>query len=152
MKKVLVILMLICMNVAVSAQSKTTGYLSASINPFSQAGIFESKTSGAVELGINTYNTNVGVAFGTTSLKNGNAYLEGTSRTLTFGRNFSVLGTLGGGLVLNSNNFLTEYGGSVNYALSSNLALKAGYGVFNFTGKNTAVKAPFSTAGVSYSF
>jgi len=157
MKKVLVGLTLICLSMTAMAQNKKLDvpqvYVTASISPLLTSGRLENKSLGNVEVGLQVKKVKVGVATGTTSLSKGNAYSE-VRVTPTFWEsgNFSVSGTLGGGIVWTSRNFMTEYGASVGYNIAKNLQLSAGMGVYNFTGATTSARASFATSGVTFSF
>ena len=152
MRKVLVGL-LICMSMTAFSQSKTQVYVSGSVSPLLTAGRFDSKSLAAGEIGVKVKKVKVGVAVGSTSLSKGNCYTE-MRVTPTFWESgkFSVAGTLGGGIVWTSRNFMTEYGGSVGYNITKNLQLSAGLGVYNFTGSTTSSRSPFATTAITFSF
>lgn len=156
MKKFLVGLTLICLSMTAISQSKLDApkvYITASVSPLLKAGKFEDNAFGAGEIGLQVKKVKVGVAVGSTSLSQGNAYTTvRVTPTLWESGKFSVAGTLGGGIVWTSRNFMTEYGGSIGYNVANNLQLSAGLGVYNFTGTKTSVRAPFATSGVTFSF
>lgn len=156
MKKVLAILMFTFMTLGVSAQSKLNVpklYASASMSVFSQAGKFEDKTSSTAEVGLTIDNTSVGIAVGSLSFFKGNLYGEvRVTPTIWSKGKFSVSGTIGAGTVFNTKQFLVEYGSAVNYAVTKNVSLSAGYGVFNLSGSSSAGNFPFFSSGLRFSF
>ncbi len=156
MKKILVGLTLICLSMTAISQSKLDVpqvYVTASVSPLLKAGKFEDNALGTAEIGLKVKKVKIGVAVGSTSLSQGDAYTQiRVTPTLWESGKFSVTGSLGGGIVFSSRNFLTEYGGGVSYAIAPNLQLSAGMGVYNFTGTSTAIRAPFATSGVTFSF
>jgi hypothetical protein len=157
MKKVLVGLTLICLSLTAMAQTKKLDvpqlYVTASVSPLLTSGTFDNKSLASGELGIKVKKVKFGVAVGSTSLSKGNCYTTvRVTPTLWESGNFSVNGSLGGGIVWTSRNFMTEYGASVGYNIAKNLQLSAGLGGFYFTGSTTSGSVPFATSGLTFSF
>ena len=110
---------LTCLSMTAMGQSKAPQvYVNASVSPQLTAGKFDNKSFAAGEIGLKVKKVRIGVAVGTTSLSKGNCFTE-VRVTPTFWEsgNFSVNGTLGGGIVWTSRNFMMEYGASVGYTL-----------------------------------
>lgn len=148
MKKLLTILALF---VTLSVQSQV--YVSPSFSYYNGPGEFEQNGMATVEIGKSFGNVFfLGVAGGVTSFKGGNKYLEfRPSAVLYTYKRLSVIGSLGAGYVWNTEEkILTEYCGTISYALDDRWALNFFGGGYNFNGKESSSKYTFVGTGLTF--
>jgi len=147
MKKLLTILAMV---VAMAANSQV--YVSGSFSYFNGPGTFEENGMATVEVGKSFGNIFfLGVAGGVTSFKGGNKYLEfRPSAVLYTYKRLSVIGSLGAGYVWDTpQKILTEYCGTISYALNSAWALNFCGGGYSFNGKESSSKYTFVGTGLT---
>lgn len=147
MKKLLTILAMV-MAMTASAQV----YVSGSFSYYNAPGSFEENGMATVEVGKSFGNIFfLGVAGGVTSFKGANKYVEFRPSAILYTyKKLSIIGSLGAGYVWDSpEKILTEYCGTMSYALSSNWALNFFGGGYSFLGKESSSKATFVGTGLT---
>src|SRR5687768_395949 len=148
MKKLLTILAMV---MALTANSQV--YVSPSFSYYNGPGTFEENGMASLEIGKSFDNVFfLGVAGGVTSFAGKNAYVEfRPSATLYTYKKLSVIGSLGVGYIWDTpEKILTEYCGTISYALSNRWAVNFFGGGYQFNGKESSSKYTFVGTGFTF--